>query len=162
MQLAIIAALAKQRVIGYQNKLPWHLPADLRHFKQLTLGKPVIMGRKTFESIGKPLPGRTNVIVSRNADYQAEGCRIAHSLTEALAQVSEAPEAMIIGGTEIFRQALPLAQKLYLTFIHADIKGDVFFPEWQSSEWQEIAREDFGSDDNNPYDYSFVTFARKV
>jgi dihydrofolate reductase len=162
MQLSIIAALANQKVIGYHNRLPWHLPADLRHFKEITMGKPVIMGRRTFDSIGRPLPGRSNIIISRNSHFIAEGCLVVHSLAGALAQVTHVPEAMIIGGTEIFRQALPLAQKLYLTFIHADIKGDVFFPEWQTQEWQETARQDFETDDQNAYAYSFAILERKV
>lgn len=160
MQVSIIAALANNRVIGYQNQLPWHLPADLKHFKELTMGKPIIMGRKTFESIGKPLPGRTNVVVSRNPAFEADGCIVVHSLEAALEKVSYVPEAMIIGGTEIFRQALPLAHTLYLTFIHADIAGDVFFPEWGANDWQEFKRQDFKADEKNGYEYSFVTLSR--
>lgn len=161
MQIAIIAALANQRVIGYQNRLPWHLPADLKHFKALTLGKPVVMGRKTFESIGKPLPGRTNIVVSRNPDYKLEGCLTADSFMQALTLAEAVEEVMVIGGTEMFRQALPMAQTLYLTFIHADIEGDVFFPEWNAAEWYETERQDFAADAKNPYNYSFVTLRRQ-
>lgn len=162
MQVAIIAALANQQVIGYQNQLPWHLPADLRHFKQLTLKKPIIMGRKTFESIGKPLPERTNIIISRNPAYQASGCLVAHSLAEALKLANTAEEVMVIGGTTIFEQALPLAQTLYLTYIHADIKGDVFFPPWNADDWQTIHTQYFNADEKNVYNYSFVTLTRKI
>ncbi|CAM4371929.1 MAG: IS1595 family transposase ISSsu9 [Legionellaceae bacterium] len=162
MSLSIIAALAKQNVIGYQNKLPWHLPADLRHFKELTRGKPIIMGRKTYESIGKPLPERLNIIITRDTSYKAEGCLIAHSFNEAIELTRDTAEIMVIGGTEIFRHALPLAQKLYLTFIDADIEGDVFFPQWSIDEWNELQRETFNPNEKNPYPYSFVTFERKI
>lgn len=161
MQISIIAALANNRVIGYQNQLPWHLPADLRHFKELTLGKPIIMGRKTFESIGKPLPGRKNIVVTRDQGYQADGCVVAHSLPEALAQAGAASEVMIIGGTELFAQALPLAHCLYLTFIRADFTGDVFFPLWDAAEWEETERQDFGADEKNKYSYSFINYSRR-
>lgn len=160
MSIAIIAALGNQRVIGYQNQLPWHLPADFKHLKLITMGKPIIMGRKTYESIGKPLPGRTNVIVTRNTNYQVAGCVIVNSLAQALQATQAEPEVIIFGGTEIFKQALPLAQRLYLTWVHADFVGDTFFPAWNEHEWCEIERQDFKADEKNSYDYSFVTLDR--
>lgn len=159
-RITLIAAMAHHRVIGYNNQMPWHLPADLRHFKDCTLGKPVIMGRKTFDSIGKALPGRPNIIISRDPTLSREQCQIAHSIDEALALVTTAPEVMIIGGANLYAQMLPLASQLYLTFIDHEFVGDTFFPQWEASEWQIINREDFLKDEKNPYDYSFVTLER--
>ena len=127
-KISISVAIGKNRVIGCENQLPWHLPNDLKHFKQLTLNKPVIMGRKTYESLGKPLPNRRNVIITRNKNYQASGCEIFSSLQEAIDKI-DAPEIIIIGGESIYTQALPLATHLYLTFVDAEIQGDTFFPE---------------------------------
>ena len=159
--LSIIAALSRNRVIGKDNQLPWRLPADLKHFKAVTLGKPVIMGRKTFESIGKPLPGRDNIVVSRDPQYQADGgIVVAHSLDEALAHTHAAAEVMLIGGAQLYAQALPRAQRLYLTLIHADIDGDAHFPDYDPAAWRETAREDHAPDENNPYPYSFVILER--
>jgi dihydrofolate reductase len=158
--LAIIAALSRNRVIGKDNQLPWRLPADLKHFKAVTLGKPVIMGRKTFESIGKPLPGRANIVVSRDPHFHADGIAVAHSLDDALAQAHAAPEIMLIGGAQLYAQALPRAQRLYLTLIDTDIEGDAHFPDYDPSDWRETAREDHAADVNNPYPYSFVVLER--
>lgn len=159
--ISLIAALNDERVIGINNALPWHLPADLRHFKQITLGKPVLMGRKTFESIGKPLPGRVNIVVTSDRNFAAAGCTIAHSIDEALRLARDHAEVMIIGGATFYAQMLPQAQRMYLTFVHAnDIAGDAFFPAWPAGQWQEIAREDHLADANNRYPYSFVTLER--
>jgi dihydrofolate reductase len=160
MKLSLIAAMADNRVIGHENRLPWHLPADLQHFKAITLGKPVLMGRKTWESIGRPLPGRTNVVITRDASYQAEGCVVAHSLEEAVGAAGEALEVMVIGGAQLYRQALPLAETLYLTLVHAEFRGDTRFPAWRPEEWRETARIDHEADDRNPHAYSFITLER--
>src|SRR5262249_14123565 len=151
-------ALSQNNVIGIENRLPWHLPADLKHFKTLTMNKPIIMGRKTYESIGRPLPGRRNIIISRNPQFSAPGCECVTSLSEALLLTAAAPEVMVIGGTQLIEAALPKADRLYLTFIHQDFDGDCFFPEWDRAQWREISREDHTADSDNPYTFSFVTF----
>ncbi|MDQ7054475.1 MAG: type 3 dihydrofolate reductase [candidate division KSB1 bacterium] len=159
--LSIIVAIARNRVIGRGNRLPWHLPADLRHFKQTTMGHPIIMGRKTYESIGRPLPGRQNIVITRNRDYYAEGCLVVHSLQEALAAVPDAEEVFIIGGASLYREALPLADRIYLTLVDAEVEGDTVFPELDASEWREVQRETFAPDEKNPYGYAFVELVRK-
>ncbi len=160
MQISIIAAMAENRVIGKENGLPWRLPADLRHFRRLTLGKPVIMGRRTYESLGKPLPERTNIIVTRNPHYLAAGCTIVHSLEEALGRAAGAAEAMIIGGGSLYTEALPRAHRLYLTQVHQVFPGDVSFPEFDLSQWREVERQDHEPDARNPVAYSFITLER--
>lgn len=160
MILSLIVAMDKNRVIGYQNQLPWHLSADLRHFKAVTMGKPIIMGRKTFDSIGRTLPGRRNIIITRNRKYNAEGADIFYSLEEALNAVQDIEEIMIIGGATIFNEALPIASRIYLTHIDYAFLGDTFFPEITKHQWDEVSREDHSADDNNRYDYSFVTLER--
>lgn len=162
MQISLIVAMAKNRVIGTDNQLPWHLPADLRHFKSLTLGKPIVMGRKTYESIGKPLPGRTNIILTQQPNYHAEGCLVVHSIDAVLSAANDTVELMIIGGSTIYAEFLPLAQKIYLTEIDAEIVGDAYFPELTSTEWQKIAHENYQADEKNAYNYSFVTLERSV
>ncbi|PHS00359.1 MAG: dihydrofolate reductase [Oceanobacter sp.] len=163
----MIVATAQNRVIGRDNALPWYLPNDLKYFKQTTLGKPVIMGRKTYESIGKPLPGRTNIVITRQTDYLPEGVKVVHSVAEArdLAEsvclIDGQEEAMIMGGAEIYTLALPDADRLYLTEVHADVDGDAYFPEYDKTEWQEISREDFSAEGPNPYNYSFVVYDKK-
>lgn len=167
MKLSMIVATAQNRVIGRDNALPWYLPNDLKYFKQTTLGKPVIMGRKTYESIGKPLPGRTNIVITRQTDYLPEGVKVVHSVAEArdLAEsvclIDGQEEAMIMGGAEIYTLALPDADRLYLTEVHADVDGDAYFPEYDKTEWQEISREDFNAEGPNPYNYSFVVYDKK-
>ncbi len=166
MRLALIAAMASNRVIGRNNQLPWYLPGDLKYFKQITMGKPLIMGRKTFESIGKPLPGRANIIVTRNPEFQFSGVTIVGSLeqaiehAEAVALIDGVDEAMVIGGAELYALALPEADRLYLTQVHAEVDGNVWFPEFDATVWQEVARENFDAEDPNPYDYSFVVLDR--
>ncbi len=156
MKLSLIAAMADNRVIGIENRLPWNLPADMKWFRQHTLGKPVIMGRKTFESIGKALPQRTNIIVSRDKTFSAPDCLVVGDLATALEAVKDAEETMVIGGASFYQQTLPLADRLYLTLIHADIEGDAWFPQIDFSKWREVQRQDHYADDKNDYDYSFL------
>lgn len=139
--LSLIAAMARGRIIGRDNTLPWQLPEDLKHFKATTLGKPVIMGRKTWESLGRPLPGRRNIVISRNTGYLPTGGELAPSLQTAITMAAEADEIFVIGGADIYRQALPLAQRLYLTEIALDVVGDAHFPEFSPADWAEISRE---------------------
>ncbi len=151
----------RNRLIGNKNQLPWHLPADLAHFKRVTMGKPVIMGRKTFESIGRPLPGRTNIVLTRSADFQAEGVMIARSLGQALEYAAAEDEVMIIGGSSIYELALPQADRLYLTHVENAYEGDAWFPDVDPGQWRVIASEEHAADQKNPCIYSFVTYERK-
>lgn len=160
MRISIIAALAQNRVIGRGNGMPWRLPADLRHFRALTLGKPVIMGRRTYESLGRPLPERENIVVTRNSDFRAPGCLVAHDLGQALAAAGEAPEAMIIGGANLYAQALPLAGRMYLTLVHAWFLGDTRFPEYAEAEWRLAESSRRAPDAKNPYACSFLRLER--
>lgn len=159
--ITLIAAMANNRVIGKDNAMPWHMPADLKHFKATTLGKPIVMGRKTFESIGRALPGRRNIVVSRNPAYEAEGCDVMGSLDEAITALNHADEIIIMGGATLYEQAMPMADKLELTFIDLDTEGDAFFPEWNADEWDMTNLDEHCKDDNNPYDYRFMTMVRK-
>jgi len=159
MMISIVAAMAKNRVIGKDNQMPWHLSADLKHFKSVTLGKPVIMGRKTYESIGKPLSGRRNIVMTRQ-DLTLPGCDVFHSLESALEAVASEPEVMIIGGANLYAQAIPVADRMILTFVDLDVGGDTFFPKWSDIEWREVSNEPHPSDDRNPYTYRFVTLER--
>lgn len=160
--ISAIAAMAENRVIGKDNKMPWHLPADLKHFKATTSGHPVVMGRKTYESIGKPLPDRTNIILTRDLQYSAPDCVILNSIETALSMANELDmdEIFIIGGAEVYRQLLPVTQRVYLTIVHHNFDGDAFFPELKADEWQEVSRERHTADDKNKYDYSFVVMER--
>lgn len=158
--ISLIAAMAENRVIGINNTLPWHLPADFKHFKSVTMGKPILMGRKTYESIGRPLPGRTNVIITNNSDYCAEGCEVVNSIDEALSLTSDQPEVMVIGGASFYQQTLPIAHKIYLTIIHHNFEGDAHFVEFDQSQWREVERVDHEADEKNGYPYSFVTLER--
>lgn len=158
--LALIAAVARNGVIGRDNAMPWHLPADLAHFKRTTLGRPVIMGRKTFESIGKPLPGRRNIVVTRNPAWQAPGTESAASLADALARC-DGEDIFVIGGATLYREALPLAARIHLTEIDADIAGDTHFPALSGGDWREISRAHHPKDERNPYDLSFIVLERR-
>ena len=163
MKLALIAAVADNGVIGRDNKLPWHLPADLRHFKELTMGKPLIMGRKTFDSLGKPLPGRPHIIVTRAQDFSYPGCYIVHDLDAALQCASDLladpdSEVMVIGGAEIYHLLLPRIQRMYLTEVHCQVEGDAFFPTFDRSQWQEVARKDCTTAELS---YSFAVYERR-
>lgn len=160
MNLSILAAKAKNNVIGKNNQLIWRLPADLKHFRELTTGETVIMGRKTFESIGKALPGRHNIIITRQQNYNAPGCEIVSSLEEAIQVSRQEENVFIIGGGEIYRLALPLVGTLYLTEVHEKFEGDTLFPEIDKKIWTETFREDHQADEKNPHDYSFVTYQR--
>lgn len=166
MKLAIIVAMANNRAIGKDNKLLWYLPEDLKYFKRITMGKPMIMGRKTFESIGRPLPGRLNIVVTRQQDWKYENVRVVHSVEEAL-KVAEAQafldgvdEVMMIGGAELYQTAMPQAEKLYLTRVDAELGGDAFFPVIDESQWKEKSREEFSASDNNPYNYAFCVLEK--
>jgi dihydrofolate reductase len=167
IRLSMMVAKATNNVIGRNNKLPWYLPNDLKYFKQVTFGKPVIMGRKTWESLKGPLPGRTNTMITRQPAYQAEGAKVvatvddAITMAENVAFIEGQEEAVIMGGAEIYALALAQTQRLYLTEVHAEVDGDTFFPEYDKGEWEEIAREDFPAEGPNPYDYSFVVYERK-
>lgn len=143
MMISLIAAMTKDRVIGQGNRIPWHLPEDFKYFKKTTLGKPIVMGRKTFESasMGKPLPGRQNIVLTRDKNWQAEGCDVVHSVEEALNVAQKKEEIMIIGGTKIYEAFLPKATRLYLSLVEGDYQGDIFFPEIKEEEWELISEE---------------------
>lgn len=158
--LSVIAALADNRVIGIDNRLPWRLPADLQHFKALTMGKPMIMGRRTWESLPGLLPGRPHVVISRDENYLAEGARVVHSLPQAFDLYPDATELMLVGGANLYAQAIPLAARMYLTYVHASPEGDAFFPPFDSSQWQEVDREEGICDEKNPLPHTFVTLRR--
>ncbi len=162
MIISLIVAIARNRVIGNNNALPWHLPADLKYFKRITMGKPIMMGRKTFESIGRPLPGRMNVIVTHEPAYQAAGCTVVHSIDEALEAAHHHEEVMVIGGAKLFDQILPRADRIYLTEIEADFAGDTFFPEFDGGAWRETQRIAHHIDAQNPHEYSFVILERSA
>lgn len=159
--LSLIAAMAKNRVIGRNNSLPWHLPEDLKYFKATTLGKPILMGRKTFESIGKPLPGRTSVVLTRNPGWSFDGCLVVPSLDAALAQLADREEILVIGGAELYQQTLARADRLYLTEIDADFEGDAWFPEFDRSQWQPISRQPH-PDNGRGFGFDFVVYQRKA
>lgn len=159
--VTIIAAIAENNALGKNNQLIWHLAADLKRFKKTTLNHAVIMGRKTYESLGKPLPNRTNIIITRDKNYKAEGCIAVNSIKEALKVAAEADEnPFILGGAEIYKQAMPFTDKLDITIVHHQFEADVFFPEIDKTIWKETSRENFKANENNKYDYSFVTFER--
>lgn len=157
----IIAAIAKNNALGKNNELIWHLPADLLRFKKTTTNHHIIMGRNTFESIGKPLPNRTTVIITRNKNYKAEGCIVVHSLENALEIAKEDNSPFIIGGAQIYAEAISLVNQLDITEVHHEFEADAFFPEIDLNIWKEVKRENFKADENNPYDYSFVSFQRQ-
>ena len=159
--LELVVAVAENDVIGRGNQLPWHLPADLRHFKSLTFGKPVLMGRKTYESIGKALPGRTNIVLSRSEEFSPSDCVVVKTLDDARIAAGTEPALMVIGGAEIYRQCLPYASRIHLTLIHAQIEnGDTIFAGWRGGEWKASSRERHEADDRNAYAYSFITLER--
>jgi dihydrofolate reductase len=160
MIISIIVATDKNGVIGLDGDLPWHLSSDLKHFKEITMGKPLIMGRKTHESIGRPLPGRKNIVLTYSKEFKAEGCEVVHSLDDAFKAAGDVNEVMIMGGSGIYDQSLTRADRLYLTEVHADVKGDVYFPEFDKGEWVEREREEHFADDRNDFDYSFVVMER--
>jgi len=159
--ISLIAAIGKNNELGKNNTLLWHLPADMKHFRETTSGRSVIMGRKTFESIGKPLPNRKNIVITRDQNYKKEGIEVVHSLEEAIEKTKEEKESFVIGGAEIYKQVFPIADKLYITHIEAEDKeADAFFPEIIPIVFLETSREEHKKDYKNPYDYSFVTYNR--
>ncbi|MBI4936944.1 MAG: dihydrofolate reductase [Nitrosomonadales bacterium] len=161
MKLSVIAAMAQNRTIGINNTLPWRIPEDLRHFKTLTMGHHIIMGRKTFDSIGKPLPGRTTVVVTRNRKQELPpGCLVAHSLEEAIAACAGDEEVFIAGGAELYAQAMPLADTLYLTELQQEVDGDAHFPELDRGAWQEVSREERSQAEPQALEYHFVIYRR--
>lgn len=159
--ITIIAAIANNNALGKNNDLIWHLPADLKRFKKITSGHHIIMGRNTYESIGKPLPNRTTIIITRNNEYKADGCIIVNSIDEALSTVNNDENVFIIGGAQIYEQAIALADTLDITEVHADFDADVFFPKIDVAVWEETKREFFNADDKNIYDYSFVSYKKR-
>lgn len=159
--VTLIAAIAHNNALGKDNDLIWHLPADLKRFKSTTTGHHIIMGRNTYESIGKPLPNRTSVIITRNPDYTAEGCIVVNSLEEAIKVAKDDTSPFIIGGAQIYNQAIKIADKLDITEVHHEFEADVFFPKIDSTIWQETSREKFSSDEKNKYDYSFISYQKK-
>ena len=160
MILSIIVAMDEHGIIGRNNGLPWRLSADLKYVKQTTMGKPIIMGRKTHESIGKALPGRENIVISRDTNYISDGCHISNSLEEALIHCENVEEAFILGGAELYRLALDKTSRLYLTEVHTKVDGDTLFPQFNRGEWQECSRESFAADEKNEYPFSFVVLER--
>ncbi len=156
----MIAAVARNRVIGRAGALPWHLPGDLAHFRRTTLHKPLIMGRRTYESIGKPLPLRENVVVTRDATFTASGCTVAHSVSEALALCADRGETIVIGGASLYTECLERAERLYLTQVHADLEGDVWFPALDLRAWNEVERREFAADARHAHAFSIVTLER--
>lgn len=166
MKLALIWAMSRNRTIGRNNALPWHLSEDLKYFKRVTMGKPIIMGRKTWESIGRPLPGRANIVITKDHAFTAPGIKVVHcledalSLAESIGLIDGAEEAVVIGGAQIYALALPMADRLYLTQVHAEVEGDAHFPVFDLTQWEELGRDDFSASGPNPYDYSFVVLER--
>lgn len=161
MRISLVVAMSRNRVIGVNNQLPWRLPEDLKYFRTITWGKPIVMGRRTHESIGRPLPGRHNIVVTRNRDYPATGCAVVDSL-DAAWKAADSAEVMVIGGAEVFAQTLPQAERLYLTLVDADFEGDTFFPEYDPDQWQELERCCHSQCANNPYRYCYLTLERKT
>lgn len=159
--ISIIAAMADDRAIGIDNSLPWKLPADMKWFRRHTLGKPIIMGRKTFESFGgRPLPERTNIVITHDTNYKADGIVVVHSIDEAIAAAGDVAEVMIIGGESFYRQMLPVADRFYLTQVHGRFEADAFFPEFDMNDWHEVAREEHTADEKNEFDCSFIVLER--
>ncbi|MDA8127609.1 MAG: dihydrofolate reductase [Betaproteobacteria bacterium] len=159
-RISVIAALAKNRVIGIENRLPWRLPEDLARFKALTLGHPILMGRKTFESLGRPLPGRTNIVITRNANYRPEGCLVAGSIPAAIALCEDADEVFFIGGADLYAQAMPIADRLYLTEVDVEADGDARFPDYDESAFGEVSREPHTGGKGDALRFDFVVYER--
>ena len=159
--ITLVVAVADNGVIGRDNALPWHLPDDLKRFKRLTLGKPIVMGRKTFESIGKPLPGRQNIVVTRDTNYHREGVTVVHDADAALHAAGDAPEVMVIGGAELFRTLLPRASRLHLTRVHGNIEGDVFWPAPDDRQWRVVERESHSADERHVWPMTFEVWEKR-
>lgn len=159
-RITLIAAMANDRVIGINNTLPWDLPADMKHFREQTMGKPILMGRKTHDSIGRPLPGRHNIVVTRNAELEIEGCSVVPSIDAALEAAGDVPEVMVMGGASFYEQLLPQASRLVLTLIDLKVEGDAWFPALDGAEWREVSREAHEPDEKNRSAYTFIEFER--
>jgi len=157
--ITLIAAMARNHAIGFAGELPWHLSAELKHFKESTMGKPIVMGRKTWETIGRALPGRQNIVVTRNRAYRAEGCTVVQSFDEAM-EAAVGEELMIIGGGQLYRQALPVADRMILTLVDCEPEADTWFPDWNKEEWQEISRRSQPADENNDLAYEVLNLER--
>lgn len=160
--ISIIVAYGLNREIGLNNQLLWHLPNDLKYFKQITMGHPIVMGRKTFESIGRPLPGRVNVIVTRNSEFKPEGCLVVNSLQDAFKATMSAQDVMIIGGADIYEQTLPIADRIYATEVKANLIADKHFPVFPENQWEEISRKSNQADEKNAFEHDFVVYKRKL
>jgi dihydrofolate reductase len=159
--ISIVAAIADSGAIGNANALPWHLPADLAHFKRLTLDKPILMGRRTWESLPGLLPRRRHIVLTRDPSYRAESCTCVHSLEEAIVAAGDAPELMVVGGANLYAQALPIADRLYLTLVHAEIEGDTHFPPWDPADWVERERTEHPADERNAIPLTFLALSRR-
>lgn len=157
--ITLVAAMAANRAIGLDGRMPWHLPRELKHFKQTTLGKPIVMGRITWQSIGRVLPGRQNIVVTRNSTYQAPGCDVVASLAHAV-EVAEGPEVMVIGGGQIYAEAMPFADRMVLTVVDCEPEADTWFPSWNASDWIEHNSRTEQADESNPHDYRVVELCR--
>jgi dihydrofolate reductase len=160
MDITLIVAMAENRVIGANNAMPWHLPDDLRRFRALTLGHPILMGRKTHEAIGRPLPGRRNLVMTRNRGQDLPGCEIVSSIEEAAGICQTSPSLFVIGGAELYRLFLPVSNRIELTIIHRDFDGDTYFPEFATADWVEVARDDRPLDSNLGFSWSYITLER--
>jgi dihydrofolate reductase len=160
-RIVLVAALAENRVIGRDGRLPWHLPADLRHFRQLTLDRPILMGRRTWESLPGPLPRRRHIVVTGNPEYRASGCQLV-ATPEAGVAAADAPEVMVVGGAALYQALLPQAWRMYLTLVHGQVPGDTFFPAWDPAEWRELSRERHPADARHEFAYSFIALERAV
>jgi dihydrofolate reductase len=160
-RISVIAALARNRVIGIENRLPWRLPEDLAHFKALTLNHPILMGRKTFESLGRPLPGRTNIVITRNAHYKPDGCLVADSIPAAIALCADADEVFFIGGADLYAQAIPLVDRLYLTEVDIEAEGDAWFPDYDRSAFREVSRQPHTGGKGDALRFDFVVYERR-
>jgi dihydrofolate reductase len=159
--VSLMVAMAQNGVIGRSNSLPWRLPQDLKRFRAFTLGKPVLMGRKTYDSIGRPLPGRNNLVLTRDRSWRAQGVIAVHSLEEALRQAGAAAELVVIGGAEVYRLVLPIARRIYLTHVHADVPGDTFFPDFDATQWADVECTSHPADEQHAYPVTFVTLERR-
>ncbi len=161
MTVSLVVAASKNNVIGRDGELPWHLPEDLRHFKRITTGKPVIMGRKTFESIGRPLPDRHNIVMTRDPDYAAEGCDVVDSVAEALDVAGDADEVMVIGGGQVYRDFLPRADRIYMTRVQAEVQGDTRFPRIEGNVWRLVSAEHHAADEKHEFAFEMLVFERR-
>jgi dihydrofolate reductase len=161
MTVSLVVAASKNNVIGRDGELPWHLPEDLRHFRRITTGKPVIMGRKTFESIGRPLPDRHNIVMTRDPDYAAEGCDVVDSVAEALDVAGDADEVMVIGGGQVYRDFLPRADRIYMTRVQAEVQGDTRFPRIEGNAWRLVSAEHHAADEKHEFAFEMMVFERR-